>query len=110
MTQNWFATVALLLWPVVAIWLYHSRSISEATLWTILGAELLLPVGAFIKLAPGIPQLDKISLPNLTAFVGCIFCVRRPLRLWNGFGLTDALLLMSIIGSFITSELNGDLI
>ncbi len=110
MTPNWIATIALLLWPLVALWLYRTRPVGLATLWTILGAQLLLPVGTFIKLAPGIPQFDKVSLPNLTAFVGCILCVRRPLRFWNGFGLPEVLLLMLLVGPFITSELNGDVV
>ncbi len=110
MTPNWFATFALLLWPAVAIWLYHTRPVGQATLWTILGAQLLLPAATFFKLAPGIPNFDKVSIPNLTALVGCLLCVRRPLRFWNGFGLTEVLLLMAVVGPFITSELNCDLV
>lgn len=110
MTPNWFATLALLLWPLVALWLYRTRPVGLATLWTILGAQLLLPVGTFIKLAPGIPQFDKVSIPSLAAFVGCLLCVRRPLRFWNGFGLPEVLLLMLLVGPFITSELNGDVV
>jgi hypothetical protein len=104
--QNWFATLALLAWPVVALWLYKTRPINQATLWTILGAYLLLPVGASIKLAEGIPQLDKTSIPNLAAFAGCL--LTRRLRFWNGFGVAEVLLLMLLIGPFVTSEQNGD--
>src|SRR5437588_9382463 len=103
MTQNWFATFALLAWPVVAVWLYHARPVGQATLWTILGAQLLLPVGAIIKMAPGVPQLDKVSIPNLAALIGCFLFARRPLRFWGGFGLTELLLLMCLIGPFVTS-------
>jgi hypothetical protein len=104
--QNWFATLALLAWPFVALWLYQTRPVNQATLWTILGAYLLLPVGASIKLAEGIPQLDKTSIPNLAAFVGCLLIKR--LRFWNGFGVAEVLLLMLLIGPFVTSELNSD--
>src|SRR5437588_6199458 len=97
MTQNWFATFALLAWPVVAVWLYHARPVGQATLWTILGAQLLLPVGAIIKVAPGIPNLDKVSISNLAAVMGCILVARRPVRFWSGFGLTELLILMSLI-------------
>ena len=83
--QNWFATLALLAWPVVALWLYQTRPVNQATLWTILGGFLLLPVGASIKIAEGIPQLDKISIPALAAVIGCFFFARRDLRFWNGF-------------------------
>src|SRR5215472_17353337 len=100
---TWIATIALLLWPVVTLWVYHTRPIGQTTLWTILWAQLLLPVGALIKLAPGIPQLDKTSLPNLAALPGCVLCSPRPLRFWNRIGLAELLLLMLIIGPFITS-------
>ena len=106
--QNWFATVALLLWPLVAFWLYSTRPVTQATLWTILGGYLLLPVGASIKLAEGIPQLDKISIPALAALAGCLLFSKRRLRFWYGFGLAEVLLLMFLVGPFITSELNTD--
>jgi hypothetical protein len=106
--QNWIATVALLLWPVVAFWLYSTRPVTQATLWTILGGYLLLPVGASIKLAQGIPQLDKVSIPALAALAGCLLCSKRRLRFWHGFGLVEILLVMFLVAPFVTSELNTD--
>jgi hypothetical protein len=106
-TPNWFATFALLSWPAVALCLYLKRPVGQATLWTILGAQLLLPVGAAIKFE-GIPPFDKISIPNLAALVGCLLALRRPLRIWNGFGLAGILILVYVIGPFITAELNDD--
>ena len=41
MTPNWFAVFALIFWPFVAICLYRLRPVGQATLWTILGAQLL---------------------------------------------------------------------
>jgi len=82
--------------------------VNPATIWTILGAYLLLPSGAGIKIAAGIPQLDKISIPALAALAGSFYFSRRPLRFWNGFGLTEVLLLMFLIGPLVTSELNTD--
>ena len=108
MMRNWFATLALLAWPLVALWLYQARPVNQATLWTILGAQLLLPVGASIKLAEGIPQLDRTSIPSLAALTGCFLIARRPLRFRNGFGVAEVLLLMLVIGPFVSSELNGD--
>jgi len=105
--NNPVTVLALLFWPVVALWLYKTRPIGQATLWTILGAYLLLPVGADIKFEM-IPQLDKSSIPNLAAFLGCMIVLRKPIRFWKGFGLAELLILMLIICPFITSELNGD--
>src|SRR5262245_40441548 len=106
-TPNWFAFVALLAWPVVALCLYLKRPVGQATLWTILGAQLLLPVGAAIKFE-GIPQFDKISIPNLAALVGCLLVSRRPLGIWKGSGVAGLLILMYVLGPFITAELNVD--
>ena len=62
MTQNWSVAIALLLWPIVGLWLYQSRPIGQATLWTILGGYLLLPAGGSIKFEM-IPAFDKSILP-----------------------------------------------
>jgi len=110
MTQNWLATIALITWPLVGLWLYSTRPVSQATLWTILGGLLLLPVGAAIKIAPGIPQLDKVSIPNLAAMFGCLLVAHKPLRFWEGARVTKLLLAMFLIGPFVTSQLNGDVI
>jgi hypothetical protein len=107
MTPNWLAYAALLTWPLVALWLYLSRPVNQATLWTILGAQLLLPVGAAIKFE-GVPQFDKVSIPNLAAFIGCLLVVRRSPQIWTGSRLAGLLILMYLVGPFITAELNSD--
>ena len=104
---NWFAYVALLSWPLVALWLFHARPVNQATIWTILGAQLLLPVGAAIKFEM-VPAFDKYTISNLAAFVGCLLVVRRSPRIWHGFGLAGVLMLMYLASPFITAELNGD--
>jgi hypothetical protein len=107
MTPNWFSTFALIFWPVVAFYLYQTKPVNQATLWTILGGFLLLPVGAAIKFEM-VPQFDKVSIPNLAALIGCMLVLRGTPRLWYGFGLPEVLLLMWLFGPFITSELNTD--
>jgi len=109
MTQNWLATFALWSWPLVAIWFYKTLPLNRAMTWTILGGMLLLPVGAVIKLSPGIPQLDKDSIPNLAALLGCVIARRRP-RFLSRIGFAEVLLLMSLVYPIITSALNGDTI
>ncbi len=104
---NWFAVFALVLWPLVAIWLYASRPVIQATIWTILAAQLLLPVGTFFKFAM-IPQLDKSSIPSLCALLGCMFVTRRSLQVWRGFGPTEILITIYLAGPLVTSLLNGD--
>jgi len=107
MTPNLFAYLALALWGPVALWLYRTRSVSQATIWTILGGFLLLPVGASLKIQ-GIPSFDKGSIPNLAALAGCMMILRRPSNLWLGLGWPAILVVMFLIGPFITAELNGD--
>jgi hypothetical protein len=107
MTGNWFAAFAILAWPIVAIAFYRMRPPVEATVWTILAALLLLPSGFAIKL-PMIPAIDKNSVPNICAFIGCLFLVPRRKRQGSGFGLVELLALMLIAGPVFTSVFNND--
>jgi len=104
---NLFAIVMLVAWPAIAMCLYSMRPVNQATIWTILGGYLLLPVGAMIKFEM-IPAFDKNTIPALAALVGCVVVTRRVPRLMQGFGLADILIIMLLVGPFITSELNGD--
>src|SRR6476659_8308431 len=95
-TPNWFAIFALATWPLVALWLYNVRPVNQATLWTILGAHLLLPVGASIKFEM-VPALDKYTIANIAAFLGCLLVLKRSPRFWNGLGIAEILILMYLI-------------
>lgn len=107
-TPNYFAYAALTLWPLVAIFLFATRPLNQALVWTILGGYLLLPVGTEIKF-PGVPAFDKNSIPALIAVAGCLFVARRPARRTGAkIGLPELLLAALLIGPFITSEFNGD--
>lgn len=106
---NWFASIALLAWPLVAILLYRSRPFSEATIWTILGALLLLPSQVSIKL-PMIPAIDKNSVASLSAFAGWLLLAPRVKRLNAGLGLAGLLAAIWIVAPVVTSALNNDTI
>jgi hypothetical protein len=108
MVRGWIATIALLSWPLVGLWLYRTRALAQATVWTILGGLLLLPVDAQIKVE-GVPQFDKVSIPNLTALACSLMLGRNPLRLGRR-GIMPALMLIFISSPFITAELNHDAI
>lgn len=107
MTPNWFAIFALVGWPLVAVCLYLTRPVTQATVWTILGGYLFLPSGATLHIA-GIPELDKETSATLGALLGILLVLRRPLRLSNGLGIAEVLLLTLLISPFITEELNTD--
>ena len=86
--QNWFATLALLAWPLVALWLYQTRPVSQATLWTILGGYLLLPVGASIKLGRRHPPARQDFDTGACCTCGLYLLCKAPLaileRIWIG--------------------------
>jgi hypothetical protein len=106
MNPNLIAYSALIAWPLVALYLYLSRPAAQATMWTILAGQLLLPVGTYFKFQM-IPQFDKVSIPNLCALVGCTVVARAP-RPTNGMGVVEVLILLCVVGPLFTSLLNGD--
>src|SRR5262249_41170244 len=63
------------------------------------------PVDVSIKFQ-GIPGLDKNSIPNIAAFLGCLLIAPRFFLI--RFGLADVLVLILLLSPFITSELNSD--
>jgi len=112
MESNWIAYSALLIWPLVSIALYLSLSLCQATVGTILGAYLLLPVGTTIKFEM-LPQIDKNTVPAFCALVGClIFSGRAKLNGragTTGFGFVVGLLTLTyVFGALLSSLLNGD--
>lgn len=107
MEPNWFATVALLGWPIVAVLLYRTRPIGEATVWTILGGYLLLPAALEIKFAM-IPPIDKTTIPSAAALIACLSMSRGGLTAWKRFGAIEMMVLIYAGGPVITSLLNGD--
>lgn len=67
---NFIALFALLAWPGVVVVMFRMLSLERALIWAILGGYMLLPQVSEINL-PGIPAFDKVTIPNLTAFVCC---------------------------------------
>src|ERR1700682_1520708 len=102
MAQNLTTTLALLIWPIVALVLYATKPAAQATLWTILGAQLLLPVDAALKI-PGVPQFDKVTIGNIAALIGCLVFAKARLRIFSRFGMVEALILLFILSPFVTS-------
>src|SRR5664279_3290677 len=95
-TPNWFAYCALFSWPLVAICLYRVFPTVRATVWTILGAQMLLPHGTAVKVAM-IPQFDKTSIPNLCAIIGCIVTGKQSLNFFHRGGLAAILIVANLI-------------
>ena len=107
MTPTWFAYVMLFAWPIVALWLYRTRPIGQATIWTILGAYMLLPAGLYYKIQM-IPGFDKSSISNFAALFGCIFVAGRRIRIFDQNVMVKVLISVFIFSPFVTSVLNTD--
>lgn len=101
------ATLALLLWPLVAFALFAMLPKIQATLWTVIGGQLLLPVGEAIKIEM-IPPFDKASVPNLCILFAFVFARRDTHK--SGIGLPEVLIAMFLLGPIVTSLLNNDVI
>ncbi len=104
---NWFAYTAILAWPLVALALYNFRPFSEATAWTVLGALLFLPSQVAIKF-PMIPAIDKTSVANISALLGCAMFAPRLRRVPAAIGVVALLAIVYIASPVVTSVLNND--
>lgn len=133
MMPNTFAYAMLLLWPLVALWLFKKLPRSEALIWTLVAGYLLLPVRASIDF-PVLPPLDKSNSPTFAAFamclagVGVVMTGRRHKAAqrarmatapdapqaaiqsgWLPAGLISKALVMAVVfGPFVTALLNPD--
>ena len=72
--MNIFATIALAMFPLLALIFYSTRPAGQATVLTFLSGQLLLPVGAAIKFQM-VPPIDKNSVVSFAALVAR-FCRR----------------------------------
>lgn len=104
---NAVAYTALLLWPAVTLALFASMRPAPALICSLLGGYLLLPVNTAFDL-PGLPALDKTSIPSISALVGALIFskgpVVRPPREW----WLLALMALYIISPMFTVLANRD--
>src|SRR5689334_15199358 len=107
MTPNLPSTIAFLIWPIVALVLYRRQSVTRATLWTILGAQLFLPPNVYYKFEM-IPYFDKGSIAVFSAFIGCLFVAGRRIRFVRQLGLAEFLIFLVIFSPVVTALLNSD--
>lgn len=100
-------SVALLAWPLVAIWLFTRLPFRRAILWSVLGSYLFLPAAFAIDL-PGVPPMDKESLPNLALLVIVCFAAPARFRLLPEDPVARLLLGLLFAGGFLTALTNQD--
>ena len=104
--QELVPTIALLVWPVVSLVVFATLPFRAAVVWTLLGAQLLLPVGSIIKFQM-IPVFDKATIPCLVVLAAAL--IKGVKRISSGrSGFVEICLAVLIFGPIITSELNSD--
>jgi hypothetical protein len=104
---NAIAYIALLLWPVVTLALFASMRPAPALIWSLLGGYLLLPVNTAFDF-PGVPALDKTSIPSISALVGALIFAKGPVaRLPREWWLM-ALMALYVISPIFTVLTNRD--
>ncbi len=98
---NSFAYLALLSWPVVSLIFYKMFRPLVATVLTILGGYLVLPVNVSIDF-PLIPPLDKGSISSLFALLACKYSSREKISLIPESGFERWLVVILLISPIIT--------
>lgn len=102
-----FAFLMLLVWPFVALVLFRRLPPAQALIWTVLGGYLALPPLVAINL-PVVPDLDKSSIPNLSAFVLALFLLKDRVSMLPEGALGKLLILCFVLGPFATVLTNDD--
>jgi hypothetical protein len=104
---NTIAYAALIIWPVVILALFASLRPAHALIWSLLGGYLVLPVNVAFDF-PGVPALDKTSIPSVAALIGAlIFAGARAVRLPREWWLMT-LMALYVISPMLTVLTNRD--
>ena len=107
MTPNGFAYLALIAWPFISLALFRTQPVGRALIASILIAYLFLPPGPTGFDLPLIPDLDKETIPSLTAFAICFFMYGRKMRFLPGPTPAKILALSEIPGRRSASASGG---
>mgnify|MGYP003625574880 CR=1 FL=1 len=104
---NLFAYAVVSLWPMLALYLYKTKSIQVATIWTILGGYMLLPVHTQFDL-PLIPPLGKDNMPIVSTLVGLWLIKGKIVSFRSNYGWVKVLLFLFLLSPLVTVYFNGD--
>lgn len=94
---NPVAYLMLILWPGVSLLLFQKLPKERAIIWTVLAGYLLLPQGTEFDL-PLVPDMDKVSIPNICAFAMVVLLLKERVRLWPETWVMRVLLLGFVFG------------
>lgn len=104
---NSLAYLMLSIWPLVCIYFFRKFRLERAIIWSILGAYLLLPPATEFDF-PLVPDLTKVTVPNLSAFLIVIFLLKMPVKFWPDLMLARLLFVAFVAGVVPTVLTNGD--
>lgn len=107
MKGNSVAYLVLMLWPLLAVYLYRTKPIQVAILWTILGGFMFLAAGTEIDL-PLVPPIGKDSMPVLSAYLGIWLVKGKKISFSTNHRWAKWLLYLFVISPIITVNLNSD--
>jgi len=104
---NIFAHLMILLWPLIAIFLYKRLGTVTATFWTIVGGYMFLPVKTAIDL-PMIPAIGKDEISAISAFIGCYLIKKEKIAFFGRSQLQNNVIYLLLIIPFINVFFNQD--
>ncbi|TXH93883.1 MAG: hypothetical protein E6Q73_16690 [Pseudorhodobacter sp.] len=107
-SPNLIAYIALALWPVVSWKLWQRLDRARALIWTILGGYLLLPPVAAAFNFPVVPDLNKLTIPNLMALACALWLVKDKVGFVPKSWIGKALIVVYILSPFGTVLTNSD--
>lgn len=106
---NALAYLMLMIWPAVCVVLFRRLPVERAIIWSILGGYLILPQSAEFDL-PLVPDMTKTSIPNICAFLLCVFYLKRRISFWPDSWPMRLVLLGFVLGVVPTVLTNGEAI
>ncbi|MBO9474052.1 hypothetical protein J7413_10930 [Shimia sp. R10_1] len=105
---NAFATLMLMLWPIVIWRLFVALPPGRALIWSLLGAYLLLPPPPAVFDFPLMPALDKTSLTNLAIVVVAFLVLPQRPKLLPENKIARLLLAVFVLSPVATVMGNGE--
>lgn len=103
---NAFASLMLLIWPLVCLRLLRKLPLERAILWCLFGGMLILPPVAAFDL-PLVPAMDKFSIPSVSVMAILIFVLKTPIHPWPRtliFQILVLLFVLSVIPTVLTNR------
>ena len=97
----------LLIWPLVCWQLWKRLDPGRALIWTILGGYLIMPPLTAVNI-PIIPDLDKVTIPNLMALLCAMWILKDKISFVPAGTVGKALILLYVLAPFATVLTNGD--